>query len=155
MPGIAKAFEIISTATVAKSAAEAKELLYFRATDGITMNRDRLLADAKAKALELAADYTPPEKTTAYVLPGPSAKAAMELAVEGFALQGKVTPHDKVVCAALAEVLSGGEEADISKPVGEDHVLRLEREAFMELVHTTGTIDRIEHMLLSGKPLRN
>ncbi|AWU96149.1 3-hydroxyacyl-CoA dehydrogenase/enoyl-CoA hydratase family protein [Azospirillum ramasamyi] len=155
MPGIAKAFEIISTATVAKSAAEAKELLYFRATDGITMNRDRLLADAKAKALELAADYAPPEKTASYVLPGPSAKAAMELAVEGFALQGKVTPHDKVVCAALAEVLSGGEEADVSKPVGEDHILRLEREAFMGLVRTGGTIDRIEHMLLTGKPLRN
>ncbi len=153
MPAVAKAFEIISTATVAKSAAEAKELLYFRATDGITMNRDRLLADAKAKALELAENYTPPEKDS-FVLPGPTARAALELAVEGFALQGKVTPHDKVVCAALAEVLSGG-DSDASKPVGEDHVLGLEHKAFMELVRTTGTIDRIEHMLLTGKPLRN
>ena len=155
MPPIATAFETISLAKVAKSAAEAKDLMYLRPSDGITMNRDRLLADAKAKALELAADYAPPEKTASYVLPGPSAKAAMELAVEGFALQGKVTPHDKVVCAALAEVLSGGEEADVSKPVGEDHILRLEREAFMGLVRTGGTIDRIEHMLLTGKPLRN
>jgi 3-hydroxyacyl-CoA dehydrogenase len=153
MPAVAKAFEIISTATVAKSAAEAKELLYFRATDGITMNRDRLLADAKAKALELAANYTPPEKDS-FTLPGPTARAALDLAVEGFALQGKVTPHDKVVCAALAEILSGG-DADATKPVGEDHVLGLEHKAFMELVRTTGTIDRIEHMLLTGKPLRN
>lgn len=153
MPAVAKAFEIISTATVAKSAAEAKELLYFRATDGVTMNRDRLLADAKAKALELAANYTPPEKDS-FTLPGPTARAALDLAVEGFALQGKVTPHDKVVCAALAEILSGG-DADATKPVGEDHVLGLEHKAFMELVRTTGTIDRIEHMLLTGKPLRN
>lgn len=153
MPAVAKAFEIISTATVAKSAAEAKELLYFRATDGITMNRDRLLADAKAKALELAANYTPPEKDS-FTLPGPTARAALDLAVEGFALQGKVTPHDKVVCAVLAEILSGG-DADATKPVGEDHVLGLEHKAFMELVRTTGTIDRIEHMLLTGKPLRN
>ncbi|WP_298375381.1 3-hydroxyacyl-CoA dehydrogenase/enoyl-CoA hydratase family protein [Azospirillum sp.] len=153
MPAVAKAFEIISTATVAKSAAEAKELLYFRSTDGVTMNRDRLLADAKAKALELAANYTPPEKDS-FTLPGPTARAALELAVEGFALQGKVTPHDKVVCAALAEILSGG-DADATKPVGEDHVLGLEHKAFMELVRTTGTIDRIEHMLLTGKPLRN
>ncbi|MCG5242967.1 3-hydroxyacyl-CoA dehydrogenase NAD-binding domain-containing protein [Azospirillum doebereinerae] len=154
MPAVAKAFEIISTATVAKSAAEAKELLYFRSSDGVTMNRDRLLADAKAKALQLAENYTPPEKDS-FVLPGPTARAALELAVEGFALQGKVTEHDKVVCAALADVLSGGPDADASKPVGEDAVLELERSAFMKLVHTNGTIDRIEHMLLTGKPLRN
>ncbi|SMH47378.1 3-hydroxyacyl-CoA dehydrogenase/enoyl-CoA hydratase family protein [Azospirillum agricola] len=154
MPPVAKAFEIISTATVAKSAAEAKELLYFRSTDGITMNRDRLLADAKAKALQLAENYSPPEKDS-FVLPGPTARAALELAVEGFALQGKVTTHDKVVCAALAEILSGGADADASKPVGEDELLELERKAFMDLVRTNGTIDRVEHMLTTGKPLRN
>ncbi|AWK88893.1 3-hydroxyacyl-CoA dehydrogenase/enoyl-CoA hydratase family protein [Azospirillum thermophilum] len=153
MPPVATAFETISLAKVAKSAAEARDLMFLRATDGITMNRDRLLADAKAKALELAAGYTPPEKDS-YVLPGPGGKAALDLFVEGFALQGKVTPHDKVVCSALAEILTGG-DADISKPVGEDDLLRLERKAFMELVRTPGTIDRIEHMLTTGKPLRN
>ncbi|MDQ2103208.1 3-hydroxyacyl-CoA dehydrogenase/enoyl-CoA hydratase family protein [Azospirillum isscasi] len=154
MPAIAGAFETISLAKVAKSAAEAKDLLYLRPGDGITMNRDRLLADAKAKALELAANYTPPEKAT-YTLPGPNGRTALELFLEGFALQGKATPHDMVVCGKLAEVLTGGAKADVTQPVTEDQMLALERAAFMELVRTTGTIDRVEHMLTTGKPLRN
>lgn len=153
MPPVAAAFETISLAKVAKSAAEAKDLLYLRAGDGITMNRDRLLADAKAKALELAAGYRPPEKTV-FTLPGPAGRAALELFLEGFALQGKATPHDRVVCAALAEVLTGG-DADPTRPVEEEQLLALERRAFMALVRTEGTIDRVEHMLTTGKPLRN
>ena len=153
MPPIAQAFETISLAKVAKSAAEGKELLYLRASDGITMNRDRLLADAKAKALELAADYTPPEKTT-YTLPGPTGRVALEMFVEGFALQGKATPHDIVVSSHVAEVLTGG-DADHTEPVGEDHVLELERKGFMALIRTPASMDRIEHMLTTGKPLRN
>ncbi|HYH20467.1 MAG TPA: 3-hydroxyacyl-CoA dehydrogenase NAD-binding domain-containing protein [Azospirillum sp.] len=153
MPPVAQAFETISLAKVAKSAAEAKDLLYLRASDGITMNRDRLLADAKARALELAANYTPPEKPS-YVLPGPGGRAALELFLEGFRLQGKATPHDMVVCSALAEILTGG-DADHTEPVGEDKLLGLERKAFMELIRTPGSIDRIEHMLTTGKPLRN
>ncbi|MBP2292494.1 3-hydroxyacyl-CoA dehydrogenase/enoyl-CoA hydratase family protein [Azospirillum rugosum] len=154
MPPIATAFETISLAKVAKSAAEAKDLMYLRPSDGITMNRDRLLADAKAKALELAANYSPPEKTT-YTLPGPTGAAALELFLEGFALQGKATPHDVVVCGKLAGVLTGGPKADVTQPVTEEQMLSLERKAFMELVRTAGTIDRIEHMLTTGKPLRN
>ncbi|WP_353860425.1 3-hydroxyacyl-CoA dehydrogenase NAD-binding domain-containing protein [Azospirillum formosense] len=154
MPPIAGAFETISLAKVARSAAEAKDLLYLRASDGITMNRDRLLADAKAKALELAANYTPPEKVT-YTLPGPNGRAALELFLEGFALQGKATPHDMVVCGKLAGILTGGPKADVTQPVTEDQMLALERKAFMELVRTEGTIDRVEHMLTTGKPLRN
>ena len=71
------------TAKVAKSAAEAKELKFLRPTDGITMNRDRLLADAKAKALALADGYQPPEPPELR-LPGPTGRAALELAVDGF-----------------------------------------------------------------------
>ncbi|HYG86064.1 MAG TPA: enoyl-CoA hydratase/isomerase family protein, partial [Azospirillum sp.] len=153
MPPVAQAFETISLAKVAKSAAEGKDLLYLRPTDGITMNRDRLLADAKAKALELAADYTPPEKPT-YTPAGPGGRVALELFVEGFALQGKATPHDLVVCRAVAEVLTGG-DGDPTQPVGEDHYLALERKGFMELVHMPDTMDRVEHMLTTGKPLRN
>lgn len=154
MPPIATAFETISLAKVAKSAAEAKDLMYLRPTDGITMNRDRLLADAKAKALELAANYSPPDKVT-YTLPGPTGAAALELFLEGFALQGKATPHDVVVCGKLAGVLTGGPKADVTQPVTEEQMLNLERKAFMELVRTSDTIDRIEHMLTTGKPLRN
>lgn len=153
MPALAPVFETISTAKVAKSAAEAKDMLYLRSSDGITMNRDRLLADAKAKALELAENYTPPEKPT-YTLAGPGGKAALDMFVHGFRLQGKATPHDAVVCDHLARVLTGA-DADFTEPVGEDRLLELERDAFMALVREPGTIDRIEHMLTTGKPLRN
>lgn len=153
MPPIAKAFEYISTAKVAKSAFEAKEMLILRPTDGITMNRDRLLADAKAKALELAKDYTAPEPLEIR-LPGPGARAALDMAVEGFHGQGKATDHDVVVSGELAWVLTGG-DTDITTVLTEDDLLDLEREAFMRLVRTPGTIDRIDHMLSTGKPLRN
>ncbi|HEX6199938.1 MAG TPA: 3-hydroxyacyl-CoA dehydrogenase NAD-binding domain-containing protein [Thermoanaerobaculia bacterium] len=154
MPGVSKVFETISTATVATSAAEAKELLFLRPTDGVTMNRDRLLADAKAKALELAdAGYVPPDPVEVS-LPGPSGRAALSMAVDGFLANGKATPHDGVVAKRLAVVLTGG-DTDILDPVTEDDLSRLEREAFLDLVKTPATLDRIEHMLETGKPLRN
>lgn len=153
MPFVAKAFELISTATVAKSAAEAKEMLFLRPTDGITMNRYRLLADAKAKALSLVEGYKPPEAPV-YRLPGPSAKAAMEMAVAGFQRLGKATEYDGVVSSALAGILSGG-DTDMLYELSEDDVYDLEREAFMRLVRTPGTLARVEHMLVTGKPLRN
>jgi 3-hydroxyacyl-CoA dehydrogenase len=153
MPPIAKVFETISTATVAKSAAEAKELLFLKSTDGVTMNRYRLLADAKAKALKLAADYKPPEPQVLN-LPGPSARVAMKMAVDGFARLGKATPYDRIVSAALAGVLSGG-ETDIIETVDEDGLLKLERENFRKLIRRPETLARIEHMLTTSKPLRN
>jgi 3-hydroxyacyl-CoA dehydrogenase len=153
MPAPSKVLETVSTATVAKSAAEAKELKFLRESDGITMNRDRLLADAKAKALAMADGYTPP-KPVEFFLPGPSGKAAMDMAVEGFAKRGMATTHDKVVSAALAEVLTGG-DADHIAPVSAARVLELEREGFMKLIRTTATLDRIEHVLETGRPLRN
>lgn len=153
MPAVIKCFETISTATVAKSAAEAKDFLFFRPGDGITMNRDRLLADAKSRALELAQDYQPPEPIEIR-LPGPTAKAAMEMAVKGVRLSGRATAHDVVVSMALAEMLSGG-DTDITEPLTEDDLLALEREAFMSLIRHPDTLDRMEHMLETGKPLRN
>jgi 3-hydroxyacyl-CoA dehydrogenase len=153
MPAPTKAFELISTATVAKSAAEAKEHLFLKPTDGITMNRYRLLADAKAKALSLVEGYTPP-KPPVYVLPGPSGKAAMSMAVDGFHRLGKATDYDVVVSDALANVLSGG-DTDIITQMDEDQVLALEVKNFMAIVKKPGTYARIEHMLSTGKPLRN
>ncbi len=154
MPPIAQAFETISLAKVAKSAAEAKELKFLRPTDGITMNRDRLLADAKARALKMLADGYQPPKPAELRLPGPTGRTALNLAVHGFALQGKALPHDVVVSDALAEVLSGG-KTDHTETVTEDHVTKLERAAFMKLVKTEATLARMEHMLTTGKPLRN
>ncbi|WP_341702669.1 3-hydroxyacyl-CoA dehydrogenase/enoyl-CoA hydratase family protein [Ferrovibrio sp.] len=153
MPALAQVFEAISTAKVATSAMEARDMLILRDGDGITMNRRRLLADAKARALELAKDYQPP-KPVEISLPGPAAKAAMSLAVDGFRQQGKATPHDVVVSGALANVVSGG-KTDITEVVTEKKLLELERENFMSLIRTSATLDRIEHMLTKGKPLRN
>lgn len=153
MPAPSKVFETVSTATVAKSAAEAKELKFLRESDGITMNRDRLLADAKARALSLVDGYQPP-KPVELSLPGPSGKAAMDMAVEGFFQRGLATKHDRVVSGVLAEVLTGG-DADHIAPVGADRLLELEREGFMKLIRTSATLDRIEHILETGRPLRN
>ena len=154
MPPISKVFELISLATVAKSAAEAKRHLYLRPEDGVTMNRDRLLADAKAKALALVEGYRPPAPPAEISLPGPSAKVALDLAVHAFAQLGKATAHDQVVAGALAELLSGG-DADLTTPSGEEDLLALERRAFARLIRHPASIARIEQMLETGKPLRN
>ena len=153
MPPVAKAFETIGTAKVAKSAMEAQEMMILREGDRITMNRDRLLADAKAKAEALSVDYAPPEEAKLH-LPGETGRAAIETAVRDFGLKGLVTPHDRVVIEELKQVLTGG-DTDIVDEVGEDDLLALERKAFMKLIRHPGTLARVEHMLDTGKPLRN
>jgi len=153
MPAVAKAFEMIGTAQVSKSAFEAKEMGFLRAKDAITMNRDRVLADAKAKALDMVNGYQPP-KDAVISLPGATGVAALKLALSGFVATGKATPHDVTVSLALAKVLTGG-KTDHTETVGEKDLLKLERAAFMELMHTGATLARIEHMLDTGKPLRN
>ncbi|MCZ6606887.1 MAG: 3-hydroxyacyl-CoA dehydrogenase NAD-binding domain-containing protein [Alphaproteobacteria bacterium] len=153
MPPVIKVFETVGTATVARSAPEARDLLYLGADDGITMNRDRLLADAKARALDLVDGYTPPEPPE-ISLPGPAARVALTMVLYGLRKLGKATPHDEVVAKALAGVLSG-DGTDVTESLTEDDLLALERRAFMELVRHPATIARIEHMLDTGKPLRN
>ncbi|HZS82499.1 MAG TPA: 3-hydroxyacyl-CoA dehydrogenase NAD-binding domain-containing protein [Stellaceae bacterium] len=153
MPPVSQAFEQIALAKVSRSAAEARDLLYLRPADGITMNRDRLLADAKAKALKLARRYKPP-KPAALNLPGASARAALALAVGELQRQGKATAHDGTVASRLAEVLSGG-DTDVMDTVDEDRLSALERSAFMALIREPATLARMEAMLETGKPLRN
>ena len=153
MPPVARAFEHISTAAVAKSAQEARDMLILCEGDGITMNRDRLLYDAKQKALSLIDGYEKPEPVD-LSLPGPNGKAALDLAVEGFRLQGKALPHDVTVAGEVATVLTGG-ETDVTQTVSEDRLYKLERESFVRLLKTEPTLARIEHMLDTGKPLRN
>ncbi|MCD8563380.1 MAG: 3-hydroxyacyl-CoA dehydrogenase NAD-binding domain-containing protein [Alphaproteobacteria bacterium] len=154
MGAVRKAFEVIGTAMVAKSAFEAQEIGYFRESDGVTMNRDRLLFDAKKRALELAKDYTPPVKRDDIRLPGATGKLALEMAVKDLQKSGKATPYDGVVCGHLATVLSGGNH-DYTEKLTEEDILKLELSQFSELLHNEGTMARIEHMLSTGKPLRN
>jgi len=153
MPAVTRVFETIGTAAVARSADEARDLLYLRDGDGITMNRDRLLAEAKAKALQLADNYIPPQPAE-YALPGPTAATAMNLVLNDFHRAGKATDHDVTVGKALAWVLSGG-KTDMTESITENHLLSLERRTIVELLKTSSTLDRIEHMLETGKPLRN
>ena len=153
MPAPMKVFETVSTAKVSKSAAEAKELLFLRPTDRITMNRDRLLADAKARALELAQDYVPPSPPE-LTLPGPSGRVGLRIAAADFHRRGIATDHDVTVADALGEVLSGG-DTEIIDTVAEQRLLDLERASFMRLVKTAPTLSRIEHTLETGRPLRN
>ncbi len=153
MPAVSKVFETVATATVAKSAEEARSLLYLRPSDGIVMNRDRLLASAKDRALTMAQDYAPPEARE-LTLPGPSGEAAMTLVLNDFQRAGKATAHDVTVGKKLAHVLAGG-KVDPTETLTEDKLLTLERSAIVSLLRTPQTLDRIEHMLETGKPLRN
>ena len=153
IPAVAATFQTISTAQVSKSAAEAKDLMYLRESDGISMNRDRLLADAKARALALAKDYAPP-KPTEFHLPGPTGRTALNMAVHDFVTAGKATKYDVVVADALATILTGG-DADYGDTLSEDDISTLERKAFIGLLKNDGTLARIEQMLETGKPLRN
>jgi 3-hydroxyacyl-CoA dehydrogenase len=150
---LAGIFETIGLAKVSKSAEEARDLMYLRPSDGITMNRDRLLADAKARALALAKDYQPPKPVTLR-LPGPTGAAAIGLSLDDLHKQGKASDHDLTVAGKLAEVLSGG-DTDITEETSEDQLLALERKAFQALIRTDKTLARIEHTLETGKPLRN
>ena len=148
-----KAFEYIGTAKVATSAEQARTMGFLGPDDRITMNRDRLLADAKQRALEMIDGYEPPEPHT-YVLPGDSGFTALELAVKDLALSGQATPHDVVVTRELARILTGG-DTDITESLTEEDILEMERKAIGWLGRQPDTLARMEHMLNTGKPLRN
>jgi len=153
MPTISKLFQTIGLAKVSRSAAQAFEYGYLRDGDRITFNRDRLLADAKARALELAVDYHAPEPKE-IKLPGKSARVALMMAVRGLAKTRKATPHDLTVVDQLGFVLTGG-KTDTTDAVSEDDLSTLERQALTTLARNPLTMARMEHMLETGKPLRN
>jgi 3-hydroxyacyl-CoA dehydrogenase len=153
MPPVMKAFEPIAMAQVAKSAMEARDFLFLRPTDNVVMNQDRVLAAAKARALKMADDYSPPEPYELH-LPGPTGQTALDLGVRDFINKGVASPHDGVIAHQLAFVLSGG-NTDALIPVSEEQLLRLERDANLILARTPKTKARVEQMLKTGKPLRN
>jgi 3-hydroxyacyl-CoA dehydrogenase len=148
------AFDAIGYARVSTSALDARALGFLRESDGITMNLDRLLADAKAAALRKADGYQAPEPRL-LVLAGPSGASALLSALDGAELAGRLMPHDRVVGEALIGVLTGGPAADPVRPQPEDALFDLEREAFLTLYATPATQDRVQHMLTTRKPLRN
>ncbi len=151
---VRKAFEQIALAKTSTSGLEARDLGYLKRGDGITMNRDRLLSDAKQKVLELAKDYVQPQPRAEIIAMGESAIANIKVAVHGLQLSRQASEHDGIIAMQLAKILAGGSMNRVSKQP-EQHFLDLEREAFLYLVGTRKTQERIAHTLKTGKPLRN
>ena len=118
MPAIMMAFQTIGLAKTSTSAPEAREIGFLRSDDGITMNRDRLLHDAKLAAINLTENYVKPEKLS-YRLPGKTAFAALELGLKGMIDNGQISEHDKFIGQQIATILSGG-ETDMLNEVDED-----------------------------------
>ena len=152
MAAVMKAFETISEAKVSQSAAEARGMMILRSTDCITMNRDRLLADAKARALTMAQSYEPPRKPI-FNLPGKSGRLAFADFVSGRRRSGPATEYDEIIARRLAVILTGGDST--TGNLTEDQMLALERQQLMECVRDIRTLERIDHMLQTGKRLRN
>ena len=154
MPYVQAAFETIAFATLSTSAAHARQLGYLREQDDITMNRERLMADAKAAALQRAhSGYQPPQPEPIPV-GGERVEATLKLGVHLAWRAGRISDHDALIGRTLAHILAGGTLPGATT-VSEAHLLDLEREAFLKLCGERKTLERIQHTLKTGKPLRN
>ncbi len=151
--GALRVFELIGMSRTATSPELARPLRLLRAADRTTMNRDRLLADARASAAELADRYETPAAPAIFA-PGASAYDAMCAMLDDMAGKGVALPHDMIVSRRLARILAGG-DARSGGLIDEEELFGLEREAFLTLARTPETAARITHMLDRGRPLRN
>ena len=150
-----KIFEIIGMGKVATSAQEAREWGFLKDSDSISMNGDRLIADAKQEVLNLAAaGYTQPVQRTDIYAMGDAGMSAFRIALHMMKRGGYISEHDEVIGLKIAKILCGGE---LNHPsyVSEQYLLDLEREGFLSLCGTKKTQERIAAMLKTGKPLRN
>jgi 3-hydroxyacyl-CoA dehydrogenase len=155
MEAMKKAFETIATAKVATSAHEARGLGFLRDSDRITMNRERVLTDAKERALELVrAGYEPPQPRTDISAPGENILAALRLGVHIMRQGDYITEYEVKLATKIAEVLCGGNVSPAT-PVSEQYILDLEREGFKSLCGEKKTQERIQYTLKTGKTLRN
>ncbi|MBI0446488.1 3-hydroxyacyl-CoA dehydrogenase/enoyl-CoA hydratase family protein [Deinococcus sp. DB0503] len=155
LPAVQRAFELIGTAKVSSSALEARKLGFLHDHDTIVMNKNHIIEEAKRMVLALAPGYVQPTPRQDIPVMGDAAIAAVKMALYGMREGGYVSEYDTVVAGELARVLSGGTGNNRTAKVSEEHLLDLEREAFLTLLGKKGTQDRIAHMLKTGKPLRN
>ena len=154
-PFVKRAFEAIALAKVATSAEEARAMGFLSADDTISMNSDRLIADAKKEVLALAASgYVAPQPGKDILALGAPALATLKLGIHQMKRAGYISDHDAEIGTQLARILTGG---DLNHPtrVSEQYLLDLEREAFLKLVGMRKTQERLAHMLKTGKALRN
>lgn len=149
-----KVFETIAMAKVSTSAAEARELNFLNAQDGISINGDHLIHDAKQAVLALyESGYKPPVRKKIPVV-GETGYATLLLGAQGMYHSGYISEHDLKIAKKLAYVIAGG-SVPYGTEVDEQYLLDLEREAFLSLVGEPKTQARMQHMLVKGKPLRN
>ena len=155
MPFVARTFETIALAKVSTSGPEAVKLGYLRSHDKMTVNRDFLMEDAKKTVLSLNMEgYQPPRPNVEIRVGGKDTLAVLKMAIWTLHEQGYATDHDVTVSEKVAYVVSGG-EVMADTMVSEQYLLDLEREAFVSLCGDPKTQARIQHMLTTGKPLRN
>jgi 3-hydroxyacyl-CoA dehydrogenase len=155
MEGMKRIFETIAMAKVSTSAYEARALGFLSDGDVISMNRERILADAKDRALELArAGYKAPIPRTDIPAPGENVLATLRLGIHLMRQAEYISDHDVKVATKVAEVICGGNVTP-GTPVSEQYILDLEREGFKSLCGEKKTQERIQFTLKTGKPLRN
>jgi 3-hydroxyacyl-CoA dehydrogenase len=155
MEGMKRIFETIATAKVSTSAYEARTLGFLSPGDTISMNRERILTDAKERALELAkAGYVAPVPRMDIAAPGENVLATLTLGIHLMRQAEYISDHDVKVATRVAEVICGGNVSP-GTPVSEQYILDLEREGFKSLCGEKKTQERIQYTLKTGKPLRN
>ena len=154
-PAIRAAFETVGMAKVSFSGEMAREIGFLKPSDRITLNLAQLIYDAKQMVLGMVkAGYKAPRERKDIHLPGSNAYASLLAGLYAMKEGHYLSDHDHLIGSKLAYVLSGG-KASPAYPVSEQYILDLEREAFMSLVGEVKTHERMQHLLLKGKPLRN
>ncbi|AWX58137.1 3-hydroxyacyl-CoA dehydrogenase/enoyl-CoA hydratase family protein [Brevibacillus brevis] len=153
-PFVAKAFEAIAMAKVSTSGQEAINLGYLRPTDRISVNADHLLYDAKQLVLKMDKEgYTPPAPRKIRVI-GETGYANLRQNIYAMKKSGYISEHDELIASKVAYVMSGG-NVPAGTEVTESYILELEKQAFLELIKTPKSQQRMQHMLTKNKPLRN
>ena len=154
LPFLNKAFETIAMAKVSASAVEARDLGFLDEDDRIVMNADHLISVARREVLDLADGYAPPERDGNVYASGASARSALVMGIRTLQWGRYASEYDGVIAGHTAKILTGG---DLTLPqwVSEEYLLGLEREAFLELLQNEQTLERIEGMLKTGKPVRD
>ena len=153
-PYVFKHFKQIGMATVSMGAAELRGLNYMRPGDSISMDLDRLIADAKQKVLALAVNYRPGKPLENIPAPGRSIAASIKTSLWNMQMGGFVTAYEQEIGGIIADVICGG-DVPAGTLISEDYLLQLERQAFLKLCGNRKTAERIQAMLKTGKPLRN
>jgi 3-hydroxyacyl-CoA dehydrogenase len=153
-PFIFKNYMNIAMAKVSMSAAELGPMGFMRQGDAITMDIDKRIHDAKLKAISLAANYRPGKPLTDLKAPGRSIAASIKSQLWNMQQGGFISEYDQYLAGMVADVITGG-DVPAGTLITEEYLLDLEREAFVRLCGQKKTLERIQHMLKKGKPLRN